>query len=139
MVERPYKCALCHGTFRTESGMMGHVYRNHEAPQALEALGKTYEKKLDGLRKENATQSQEINNLKAKLDSTTKKLTHTGLLLIEEKSQNVTLTSHIRNMDNIQARLVIAIVVRDNMLMERLGIKLPSPFGESDNNTKTSI
>ena len=116
MVERPYKCTLCHSLVRTESGMMSHVSRSHEAPQALEALGKYYDGKLDGLRKENVIKTQEIIDLKAKLGDTTRNLANTNLLLIEEKGQNITLMSRIRNMADDQNRLVIAFVVRDEIL-----------------------
>ena len=139
MVERHHKCTLCHALFRTESGMMGHVSRSHEAPQALEALGKTYDGKLDELRKENATQAQEIKDLKTKLEDTRRSLSNTTLLLIKEQEKNVTLMLQIRNMDHDQRRLVIAYVVRDQILKERYGVTLPDPFGEPDNNPQTPI
>ena len=105
----------------------------------MEALGKYYDGKLDGLRKENVIKTQEIIDLKAKLGDTTRNLANTNLLLIEEKGQNITLMSRIRNMADDQNRLVIAFVVRDEILQKRFGVMLPNPFGESDNNPQSSI
>jgi galactokinase len=137
MVERPYKCTLCHASFRNESGMMWHVSRRHEAPQALEALGKNYNEKLDKLRKDNFTQAQEINDLKTKLDDTTMKLMNANMNVAKEIQHNIDLMLQIRNMTDDQRRLAIAFVARDQILQQRLGIKLPNPFGESDNNPQT--
>ena len=134
MVERPYKCPLCHASFRNESGMMWHVSRRHEAPQALEALGKTYEEKADKLRKDNFTKTHENNELKTKLDNATMELANTNINLIKEREKNITLMSQIRKMTDYQTELVIALALRDVILKEYSGIKLPIPFYESDNN-----
>ncbi len=137
MVERPYKCKLCHASFRNESGMMWHVSRRHEAPQALEALGKNYDEKLDKLRKDNLTQAREIDDLKTKLDDANSRLVNKNQCIIEQQKQNTILMLHIRKITNDETWLIIALVARDQILQQRLGIKLPSPFGESDNNPQT--
>lgn len=138
MVERPYKCPLCHASFRNESGMMWHVSRRHEAPQALEALGKNYQEKLDELRKDNFRQAQENSALKNKLDETMRKQINSDLRIIKELEQNITLTVRIRKMTDDQGRLAMALVVRDQILQQRLGITLPNPFDESGSNPQTS-
>ncbi len=130
MVERPYKCKLCHASFRNESGMMWHVSRRHEAPQALEALGKNYDEKLDKLRKDNLTQAREIDDLKTKLDDANSRLVNKNQCIIEQQKQNTILMLHIHKMSNNQALLLIALAVRDQILQQRLGIKLPNPFDE---------
>jgi hypothetical protein len=138
MVERPYKCTLCHASFRNESGMMWHVSHRHEAPQALEALGKTYDEKLAEERREKAIKVQEACDLKTKLDDTTMKLMSTTADLIKQHEENATLTLQLQNMTKDQTRLIYALVARDQVLKQRFGITLPSPFGESDDNPPTS-
>ena len=138
MNERSYKCNLCHASFRNESGMMWHVSHRHEAPQALEALGKTYDEKLASLQQDNAKQAQEIDELKTKLDNTEKKFLNMSLNVIKEQEQNVNFMLQIRNMANNQSKLVFALVLRDQVLKQRLGITLPDPFRESNDNQSTT-
>jgi len=137
MVERPYKCPLCHASFRNESGMMWHVSRRHEAPQALEALGKNYEEKVDKLRQDNVAQARENNDLKSELDDTKTKLLNTTINLTKEQEENITLMSQISKMTDLQTRLITALALRDVILRECSGIKLPIPFYESDKNLQT--
>ena len=139
MVERPYKCPLCHASFRNESGMMWHVSRRHEAPQALETLGKKYEEKLDGILKEKAAQVQESIGTKRKLDDTTRNLINERLDVAREIKKNIELTLQIRDMDKERFRLVFILVVCNNILLKRFGITLSSLFGEFDNNPQTPI
>jgi hypothetical protein len=103
----------------------------------LEALGKTYEEKTDTLRKDNFTLAQENNDLKTERDDARMQLVNTNINLIKEREQNITLMSQIRKLTEDQRRLVMALVVRDEILQKRLGIKLPMPFDESDNNPQT--
>jgi folylpolyglutamate synthase/dihydropteroate synthase len=118
--------------------MMWHVSHRHEAPQALEALGKTYDEKLASLQQDNAKQAQEIDELKTKLDNTEKKFLNMSLNVIKEQEQNVNFMLQIRNMANNQSKLVFALVLRDQVLKQRLGITLPDPFRESNDNQSTT-
>ena len=106
MVERPYKCPLCHASFRNESGMMWHITHRHEAPQALEALGKNYEEKLEELRNENATQAREIKDLKAQLDDAMVKFVNMGLIAIKEREENIRLLLQVRKLEDSKTILL---------------------------------
>ncbi|MGD0855200.1 MAG: hypothetical protein ABSA18_05285 [Dehalococcoidia bacterium] len=63
MLDRPYKCSLCHSAFRTESGMKWHLAQRHDIPAALGAIRKDYERKLVSLQEENAMLKQRLQHL----------------------------------------------------------------------------
>lgn len=67
MVDRPYKCPLCHSAFQNESGMKWHVAHRHEVPAALDALGKDYEAKTTSLKEENSQLKQKLGQLQEQL------------------------------------------------------------------------
>ena len=132
MGERPYKCPACYGSFRTESGMMIHLGRQHEAPQALEALGKNYEMKLERQQKENASQGIEISDLKTKLAERDKDLIIANMRNTILNEENIKLMLEMRKMFDERGKLIIGYVARDYVLQERFGVKLPNPFEETE-------
>ena len=138
MIERPYQCTLCHAHFRNESGMMWHISRRHEAPQALEALGKNYEGKLVGLQNENTINSKENGDLKSKLETTTLELTKARVDMCKEVTRNIKMMQRIQRLHGNISRLLLALVVRDELIKQRLGIILPVPMIEEDDDSETN-
>jgi len=138
MAERPYKCPVCHGPFRTESGMMSHLSRQHETPQAMEALGKTFEEKRAEDRRGKAESEQEASELKVKLDDMTKKFMLVTADLPGLYEENATLRLQVQNLTKDFNKLFLAFLGREKILRERFGVDLPNPFGESEDNQPSS-
>lgn len=138
MVERPYQCTLCHAHFRNESGMLWHVSRRHEGPQALEALGKNYQGKLEGLENENTTKSKENGDLKSKLETTTLELAKAKMDTCKEMARNIKMMQRIQRLHGNISRMLLALVVRDELIKQRLGIVLPTPRIEEDDDSETN-
>ena len=65
MLEKPYKCPVCHSSFRTESGMMSHLSRQHETDRAVDEVRKTYEVIIAEQNKDIAQNKQEAENSRA--------------------------------------------------------------------------
>ena len=121
MVSRPYKCPLCHSTFRNESGMKWHLAHRHEIPAAFDALGKDYEAKIADLNQENALQ-------RYKLEQLEKELQETQMALMREKAENIVETAKVTELNKNIQKMIIMIAVRDDFIKDRLNIELPNPF-----------
>ena len=121
MVSRPYKCPLCHSTFRNESGMKWHIAHRHEIPNALDIIGKDYETKSTNLLEENAL-------LKNKVREPEMALEQTKIDLMRERGEKLKEATEVMKLNNAIQKMAIAIVFRDNLIKERLNIDMPNPF-----------
>ena len=121
MVNRHYKCPLCHSTFKGESGMKWHVAHRHEIPNAFDALGKDYETKTTNLLEENALLEKKTKQLEMELQQTKMKS-------IEEQGERLQQAAEIVKLHNEFQIMAFALVARDNLIKERLNIELPNPF-----------
>ncbi len=128
MVSRPYKCPLCNSAFRNESGMKWHIAHRHEIPTAFDALGKDYEATTTSLR-------EEKHQLEVKLRQTQEELDQARIVLIREQEKRMREQVERLEEDVQTTRLnqdlqkaVVAIVARDCIIKERLGIEMPNPF-----------
>ena len=121
MVSRPYKCSLCHSTFRGEGGMKWHLAHRHEIPAATDALGKDYEDKVTYLREENA-------QLIEKIDKLEKVLSQTNLAFMQEQGERIKEAATNLQLNNIIKIAAMAIATRDQLIKERLNIDMPDPF-----------
>ena len=121
MVSRPYKCALCNSAFKNESGMKWHIAHRHEIPTAFDALGKDYAAKTANLQEENVL-------LKKKLEQIERELERTKIALIQEQEERLKEAAGAVRLNQDLRKAAIAIVVRDNIIKERLGIQMPNSF-----------
>jgi len=121
MVNRPYKCPLCHSAFRNESGMKWHIAHRHEIPTAFDALGKDYEAKTTNLLEENAA-------LKKKLEQIERELEQTKMVLIQEQGERLKEAAQIEKLNKDLQKAILVIAVRDQIIKERLNIEMPNPF-----------
>ena len=121
MVNRLYKCLLCHSAFKCESGMKWHLAHRHEIPNAFDALGKDYETKITKLLEENALLEKKTKQLEMELQQTKMKL-------IEEQGERLQKAAEIMKMNNEFQKMALALVARDHLIKERLNIELPDPF-----------
>ena len=121
MVDRPYKCPLCHSAFRNESGMKWHVAHRHEVPAALDALGKDYEAKTTSLKEENSQLKQKLNQLQ-------KELSLIKVALSEEKAAKLEALKQMQRLELERDKTIMALVVRDKILQDQLNIELPNPL-----------
>ena len=121
MVSRPYKCPLCHSTFRNESGMKWHIAHRHEIPNAFDALGKDYETKTTSLLEENALLEKKVKQLEMVLEQT-------KIDLMQERSEKLIKATEVMKLNNDIQTMAIAIVFRDKLIKERLNIEMPNPF-----------
>lgn len=121
MVSRPYKCPLCHSTFRNESGMNWHLSHRHEIPAAIDALGKEYEERIRNLQEENVT-------LKKKLEQIERELEQTKMALIREQGKRLEEAAQVAKLDGDLQKAILKIAVRDEIIKQRLGIDMPEPF-----------
>ena len=123
MVDRPYKCPLCHSAFRNESGMKWHVAHRHEVPAALDALGKDYEAKTASLKEKNS-------QLKQKLDQLQVELSLIKVALSEEKAEKLEALTQRQRLEQERDKTIMALVVRDKILRDQLNIELPNPLAQ---------
>lgn len=123
MVNRPYKCPLCHSAFKNESGMKWHMAHRHEIPTAFDALGKDYEAKITNVLDENAF-------LKKKVEQLERELEQTSIALIHEKDERIKENDEISKLNKSLERAMIALAGRDCIIKERLNIDMPNPFFE---------
>jgi len=123
MVDRPYKCPLCHSAFRNESGMKWHVAHRHEVPAALDALGKDYEAKTASLKEENS-------QVKQKLDQLQEELSLIKVALSEEKAEKLEAITQKQRLEQERDKTIMALVVRDKILQDKLNIELPNPLAQ---------
>ncbi len=121
MVSRPYKCPLCHSTFRMESGMNWHIAHRHEIPTAFDVLGKDYDAKVTNLQEENAL-------LKKKVEDLERELGQAKIDLMQERTEKLKEAAEVMKLNNYIQTMAIAIVFRDNLIKERLNIEMPNPF-----------
>lgn len=123
MVDRPYKCPLCHSAFRNESGMKWHVAHRHEVPAALDALGKDYEAKTASLKEENSQLKQKLNQLQEELSLI-------KVALSEEKAEKLEAITQKQRLEQERDKTIMALVVRDKILQDKLNIELPNPLAQ---------
>jgi peptidoglycan hydrolase CwlO-like protein len=121
MVSRPYKCSLCHSVFRDESGMKWHIAHGHEIPAAFDALGKDYEAKTLKLQEENSMLRKNLEEIKTELD-------RTRMTLLQERGERADDLARIVRLNQDIQKAANAIVARDFIIKERLGIQMPNPF-----------
>ena len=121
MVNRPYKCPLCHSTFRNESGMKWHIAHRHEIPNAFDALGKDYETKATSLLEGNALLKKQVKELEMALEQT-------KIDLMQERGEKLKEATEVMKLNNAIQKMAIAIVFRNNLIKERLNIDMPNPF-----------
>ena len=121
MVNRLYKCPLCHSTFKGESGMKWHVAHRHEIPNAFDALGKDYETKTTNLLEENALLEKKVQLLELKLQQS-------QIELIQEQAQKVLESAEVVKLNKDIQKMAMALVLRDYLIKEKLNIELPDPF-----------
>ena len=121
MVSRPYKCPLCHSTFRNESGMKWHIAHRHEIPNAFDALGKDYETKTSSLLEENAL-------LKKKVEDLEMALGQAKIDLMQERAEKLIKATEVMKLNNDIQTMAIAIVFRDKLIKDKLNIEMPNPF-----------
>jgi hypothetical protein len=121
MVSRPYKCSLCNSAFRNESGMKWHIAHRHEIPTAFDTLGKDYEAKALNLQEENSM-------FRKKLGELTRELEQTKIALLNEQLETLKEVAQVVRLNQDFQKAAIAIVARDHIIKEKLGIQMPNPF-----------
>ncbi len=121
MVSRPYKCPLCHSTFRNESGMKWHIAHRHEIPTAFDALGKDYEAKVTNLQEENAL-------LKKKVEDLEMALGQAKIDLMQERAGKLIKATEVIKLNNYIQTMAMAIAFRDKLIKDKLNIEMPNPF-----------
>ena len=121
MVSRPYKCPLCHSTFRNESGMKWHIAHRHEIPTAFDALGKDYDAKVTNLQEENAL-------LKKKVEDLERELGQAKIDLMQERTEKLKEATEVMKLNNYIQTMAMAIVIRDKLIKDKLNIEMPNPF-----------
>ncbi len=126
MPNRPYKCPLCHSTFKNESGMKWHIAHRHEIPAAFDTLGRDYEAKTVSLQDENIRLKQESDDLEKKLRETTADF-------IMEKTARLEAEARVQQLAKERDKAILAMVIRGHILEEKLGIRLENPFEECKN------
>ena len=124
MVDRPYKCPLCHSVFRNESGMKWHVFHRHEvaaALDALDALGKGHEAETASLKGVNSQLKQELEQLQVELSVI-------RVTLLAEKAEKLAALTRIQQLEQAGDNMILGLVVRDRLLKDHLNIELPNPL-----------
>ena len=121
MVSRPYKCPLCHSTFRNESGMKWHIAHRHEIPNAFDALGKDYDAKVTNLQEENAL-------LKKKVEDLEMALGQAKIDLMQERAEKLIKATEVMKLNNDVQTMAMAIAIRDHLIKDKLNIEMPNPF-----------
>ena len=121
MVSRPYKCPLCHSTFRNESGMKWHIAHRHEIPNAFDAIGKDYETKTTSLLEENALLKKKVKQLEMALGQA-------KIDFMQERTEKLIKATEVMKLNNDIQTMAMAIALRDHLIKERLNIEMPNPF-----------
>lgn len=121
MPERPYKCPLCHSTFRNESGMKWHIAHRHEIPVAFDALGKDYKAKIVSIEEENIQKERQLAQVR-------EELAETKIALQVEKTAKAEAFTQVNRLDEDRHKAIMGIVIRDQIIRDRLNIELPNPF-----------
>ena len=121
MVSRPYKCPLCHSTFRNESGMKWHIAHRHEIPTAFDVLGKDYDAKVTNLQEENAL-------LKKKVEDLEMALGQAKIDLMQERTEKLKEATEVMKLNNDNQTMALAIAIRDKLIKDKLNIEMPNPF-----------
>ena len=112
MVSRPYKCPLCHSTFRNESGMKWHIAHRHEIPTAFDLLGKDYETKTTSLLEENALLKKKVKQLEMALEQA-------DIDLMQERAEKLIKATEAMKLNNDIQTMAIAIVFRDKLIKDK--------------------
>ena len=107
MVSRPYKCPLCHSTFRNESGMKWHIAHRHEIPNAFDALGKDYEIQATNLLEENALLKKKVENLEMKLSQA-------EIDLMQERAEKLREVAEVMRLNNEMQVMAMALVFQNS-------------------------
>ncbi|MFC1901847.1 hypothetical protein ACFLX3_02845 [Chloroflexota bacterium] len=123
MPERPYKCSLCHSTFRNESGMKWHIAHRHEIPVAFDALGKDYEARIVSMEEENIQKERQLAQVR-------KELIETNVALLEEKTARAKAFAQVKRLDEERNIAIMAYVMRDQIIRDRFNIELPNPYAK---------
>ena len=121
MVSRPYKCPLCHAAFRNESGMKWHIAHRHEIPTAFDTLSKNYEAKIISFQDDNVQLKEKLGEVGAELKETKSKL-------LAETTARLEAAAMIQQLTRERDKAIYAMVARDRILEEKLGIRLKNPF-----------
>ena len=121
MVSRPYKCPLCHSVFRNESGMKWHIAHRHDIPTAFDALGKDQAAKTLSLQSENQA-------LRNNVEVLTRELERTRTDLETERARHLKWMDEVIGLRQDLEKALGAIVIRDLIIKNRLGIEMPNPF-----------
>jgi len=101
--------------------MKWHIAYRHEIPTAFDALGKDYEAKTMSLQNDNAQLKQKLDELEAGLKETKMKLLEKTAAKFEADAQVLQLTAE-------RDKAIVAMVVRDHIIQEKLQIQLKNPF-----------
>ena len=101
--------------------MEWHIAHRHQIPTAFDALGKDYEAKTMSLQNDNAQLKQKLDELEAGLKETKMKLLEKTAAKFEADAQVLQLTAE-------RDKAIVAMVVRDHIIQEKLQIQLKNPF-----------
>jgi sugar diacid utilization regulator len=101
--------------------MKWHIAHRHEIPTAFDALGNDYAAKTANLQEENVL-------LKKKLEQIERELERTKIALIQEQEERLKEAAEAVRLNQDLRKPAIAIVVRDNIIKERLGIQMPNSY-----------
>lgn len=105
--------------------MKWHIAHRHEIPAAFDTLGQGYEAQAATLEDDNVRLKQESVERQKKLLETTEEL-------IREREARLKAEARILELTNSRDKAIVAVVVRDKILEERLGICLKNPFEKDE-------
>ena len=122
---RPYECTACHGSFKTESGMLSHVSRQHTGPQLNDTLGRHYSQKLESLQSENERLRHELEKSQATLEKVLIKTANDITLIAGSEEVAMEALAELRKAYRDQETLTLAVVLRERNIDELLKEALP--------------
>jgi len=99
--------------------MKWHVTHRHELPASLDALGKDYETKVAILKDENF-----------QLKQFQEELSLIKVALSEEKAEKLEAFTQKQQLEQERDKVIMALVVRDQILQDQLNIELPNPLAQ---------
>jgi hypothetical protein len=101
--------------------MKWHIAHRHEIPAAFDALGKDHETKTADIQEENI-------QLKRQLGEIQRMLEETIAVLKLERAARTEAEARVLEVTRDRDTAIMAVVIRDTILKERLGICLKNPF-----------
>jgi len=125
---RPYTCTSCHSSFKTESGMLSHVSRQHTGPQLNDTLGRHYSQKLESLQSENAVLRRECDESRTALDASQNTTALYAAMLSKTLDGEAKALVELRKAYGENEKLAAAVGLRDLVLKARLDVTLPNPL-----------